>query len=397
MKKKILSVMLAICVLIPCVATALFAYAQGDIINLSLNVKVASKIDEVGDVVWYQYTPTITGTYSFLSYSVPETEAYLYVKSVDESTGEESFEQLDYARIDKENYVDNEHNRNQFCLTHHLEAGVTYYFTAGWHYEKTYPVSLTVMLRCDSYDQQIVDHLEIFSDVELSAYNDGQWTEGNDGELYYLYNLSKIISSMVINVYYCDGRVVGGTGATKIDGYQVMFNHTQSANHWYPQSSDLYSANTLRVSFLDAYVDLDINIASSDYQPIKGNVVDDAGNGIMSAKIYVDGTKVATSDRYGRFAFSVEVGAHDMEVASSNSVARKGTIDISKVDLANDFSDIKVDLVNIDYVDDDVINAKDFAYITKNFSDTQLEQLTQQFEGLINFDTLDYPPLTYSN
>jgi hypothetical protein len=202
---------------------------------------------------------------------------------------------------------------------------------------------------------------------------------------------------MVINVYYCDGRVVGGTGATKIDGYQVMFNHTQSANHWYPQSSDLYSANTLRVSFLDAYVDLDINIASSDYQPIKGNVVDDAGNGIMSAKIYVDGTKVATSDRYGRFAFSVEVGAHDMEVASSNSVARKGTIDISKVDLANDFSDTKIDLVNIDYVDDDVINAKDFAYITKNFSDTQLEQLTQQFEGLINFDTLDYPPLTYSN
>ncbi len=58
----------------------------------------------------------------------------------------------------------------------------------------------------------------------------------------------------------------------------------------------------------------------------------------------------------------------------------------------NDFAPIEV--VNLDYVNDGTINAKDLVHIIKNFSGSELESKQQDFNEYINFDKSDYPSLS---
>ena len=192
MKKKIISVILAIVTVISCFAVAFNAY--GKIYELELGVKTTGVIDGEDDLIRFSFTPEESGTYSFLSYNVPATEAYLFVKEVDPETGYKEFVQLAYSNSDP-NYQENEHSNRQFCLTYHLEKGVKYYFDAGWYLSDTrVSGTITVMLRCDEYDV-VFDRIEATCPIMIDVYSDGSFSTDSNGEQYFLYNLSKVIAN----------------------------------------------------------------------------------------------------------------------------------------------------------------------------------------------------------
>lgn len=396
MKRKILSILLSICVLIPCISVSGSQSAFADEIQtIGLDIKVSQNIENSEDVIWYQYTPDFSGTYSFLAYSLYATKAYLYVKETDSQTGEEVYTELTHQMGNDPDYVENGHNFRQFCLTYDLEKGVTYYFTAGWEIPSKTPDNkkMTVMLRRDGYAEKLVDKLDVVCAVTLNAFKDGFWQKDINNEYFYYYNLGKIVSNTIITVHYADGRVVTSIGKDEIDGLPVKFLHEQYYKHWHPQSTSDYSNNALTVEFLDASAQVDIKINQSSYYAVKGKVLDYAGNPVKNASINYGKITFAKTDKDGDFAFGISPGTYEMNVSADYTIERMFNVNVASEYSANNFTSAPIKIVTCDYVNDGTINAKDYSYIIKNLTDSELNKQKLQFENVINFSKDNYEPL----
>lgn len=395
MKKKILAAVLAVCVVVSCLSIAISAFGS-TIHPLELDIQMTTKTDE-NRTSWYSYTPAISGTYSLLSYNTPATQCKLYIMEQNTDTGEEEYVLLSHAKSDKD-YEQNGHKERQFCLTYDLEKGTTYYYEAFYPFADT-PASMsgnmTVKLRCDEYKESIIDHIELSCPAALASCQNGWWNKDNStGEWYYVYNPQRIITNMTITVYYSNGDIkkVRGT-ETEIDGYPILFKHSQisTQEHWYPQESSKYTANTLTVSILDATADFDVPISLASYG-VSGKVVDYFGNPIKNAQVSAANQTLKT-DANGEFVFAASAGMIDMSITTDNAIARKIQVNVNKNFDKNNFLQSPVTLVTCDYVADGVINAKDNAYAAQTLSGDELDKAKIQLENNINFDSNSYESL----
>lgn len=394
MKKRALAVFMALCVVISCLSGTISAYATTR--TIQLDVRVTNMLDGSEDMNWYIYTPEVSGTYSFLSYNVYASEAYLFVKEKDPDTGKKIYTQLEYSNLSPDYKENGQSGILQFCLTYYLEAGVTYYFAAGWSHETTIDksTSMTVMLRCDAYGEKVIDSIDVSCPATLSAYIDGQWQKDTDGVSYFYYNLSRIMANITITIHYNDGSTSTVIGKDEIDGYDILFTHTQSVNHWYAQSTPEYTANTLTIKIADASVDFDVPIEISSMYAVKGTVVDTDGNPVANARIVSSNSNstLATTDANGKYYFASLTGKYNITVRCDNAVSRNVEMMVGTGQSGNSFEPIQI--VTCDYVDDEIINAKDYAYIVRNLSGSELDEKKEQFSNYINFSQDDYEPVT---
>lgn len=391
MNKKILSITLIITIVISSLAFSVFnAFAKTQ--SLILDLKTTSVIDGVDDMAWFIFTPEESGIYSFLSYNIPASEAYLFIKEIDPDTGAKKYTQLAYSNSD-DNYVENGHNNRQFCLTYHLEKGVTYYFTAGWFLsDSRVDGTTTVMLRCDSYDNEI-ESITAVCDAELEAYTDGVWKTDADNRQYYFYNISKLIPNTTVTIHYTDGNEFSIKGAEEIDGYKIKYTHTQATTHWYTQEDPNYTQNILTIEVLNTSVDINVNIIHGELYPVKGIVVDTIGNPVANAKIIKDSGIIAATDSEGKFVFNTNAGNSEYIITAPNAIDRTIEITTSANSDKNNFTEKPIALCTYDYVGDSVINAKDFALMTKNVPSEELDLIRENFAKHINFTKKDYPKL----
>lgn len=388
MKKRILSIFTAVCVIVSCCVISMSVSAS-TIHELKLN-EMKTTITDENKESWYTYTPVVSGTYSFLSYNKYRTEGRLFLKEINPDTGKEEFKQIVFAQGDK-NYQENEHNILQFCLTYELEKGTTYYFSAKWYDPNTPVQTMNVKLRCDSYSTSVIDHIELNCPATLSSYQNGIWNKDSvTGEMYFYYNINRIKTNMQITVYFTNGDVQKVTGADSIGEYDINYNHTQSENHWYPKESSKYTGNTLTVSILDVSADFEVPIDLGAYA-VAGRVVDFNGEPVKNAKINAGGV-VYKTDLNGAFAYSA-YGDHEILVYTDNALERKVHVVLGAKADVNDFSASPVEIVSCDYVHDGVINAKDYSFITKKLTGEELDKQQMQFEKVINFSEQDYNTL----
>lgn len=394
MKKRALAVFMALCVVISCLSGTISAYATTR--TIQLDVRVTNMLDGSEDMNWYIYTPEVSGTYSFLSYNVYASEAYLFVKEKDPDTGKKIYTQLEYSNLSPDYKENGQSGILQFCLTYYLEAGVTYYFAAGWSHETTIDksTSMTVMLRCDAYGEKVIDSIDVSCPATLSAYIDGQWQKDTNGVSYFYYNLSRIMANITITIHYNDGSTSTVIGKDEIDGYDILFTHTQSVNHWYAQSTPEYTANTLTIKIADASVDFDVPIEISSMYAVKGTVVDTDGNPVANARIVNSNSNstLATTDANGKYYFASLTGKYNITVRCDHAVSRNVEMMVGTGQSGNSFEPIQI--VTCDYVDDEIINAKDYAYIVRNLSGSELDEKKEQFSNYINFSQDDYEPVT---
>lgn len=394
MKKRALAVFMALCVVISCLSGTISAYATTR--TIQLDVRTTNMLDGSEDMNWYIYTPEVSGTYSFLSYNVYASEAYLFVKEKDPDTGKKIYTQLEYSNLSPDYKENGQSGILQFCLTYYLEAGVTYYFAAGWSHETTIDksTSMTVMLRCDAYGEKVIDSIDVSCPATLSAYIDGQWQKDTNGVSYFYYNLSRIMANITITIHYNDGSTSTVIGKDEIDGYDILFTHTQSVNHWYAQSTPEYTANTLTIKIADASVDFDVPIEISSMYAVKGTVVDTDGNPVANARIVSSNSNstLATTDANGKYYFASLTGKYNITVRCDNAVSRNVEMMVGTGQSGNSFEPIQI--VTCDYVDDEIINAKDYAYIVRNLSGSELDEKKEQFSNYINFSQDDYEPVT---
>lgn len=399
MKRKIISIVATVCIIISCLSVSISAFATTRYIEL--NVKTTNILDGTEDMNRYIFTPEISGTYSFLSYNIYASEAYLYVKEKDPVTLKKVFTQLEYSNTSPNWEKNGQPNILQFCLTYHLEAGVTYYFDAGWREDYTYDKArnMTVMLRCDEYDSNVIESIDLSCPAQLSAYTDGYWSTDSNGSQFYCYEISKIYSNMKITVHYSDGSTSTVTGADEIDGHEIVYLHDQTANHWYPQASDEYTANTLTVKIADASAEFDVPIKISAIYSVKGTVVDYAGKPVKNAKIINSNTNtlITSTDSSGKFVCGLNSGLYSITVKNDSSIDRNITMTVSALNNGNDFTEVPIKLATCNYIDDDIINAKDYSFIIKNLTDEELDNQKAQFKNLINFTKEDYEPLHLAN
>lgn len=392
MKKKILSIVLSVCVLICSLAVGFTSYAKSE--KLVLDTLFTNSIEGEQDKIWYIYTPQYSGTYSFLSYSVRKAEAYLMIRETDEN-GLRQFKTIAYSNSDP-NYEANEHNEYQFCLTYHLDAGETYYFLAGWQFDTTSSSTMKVKLRCDEYDSQAIRDIKVSCTASLTYYTDGEWKTDSESKPYFYYNCSKIIQNMTVTLIYKDGHTSSVTGQDKIDGYDIKYSHDQVNTHWYiATDTQNYTANILTVSVLNVSTDYNVNINSGAMCIVKGKVTDCFDNNpVQNATIKINRSVVTKTNDKGEFSFAYSAGRYTMDIEAENAIPRSVTltIDITN-DEKNNHISTPVQLLMIDYVDDDIINGMDYAYIRKKLSGSVRDIQTKKFSEYAGFTQADYSPV----
>ena len=79
MRKRLLSLLTAIIVVLAFVGYC-FTSSAKTFQNIKLDVIYTDSFSGEGDMIWYTYTPEDSGTYSFISYTVAKTIAYLYTR-----------------------------------------------------------------------------------------------------------------------------------------------------------------------------------------------------------------------------------------------------------------------------------------------------------------------------
>ncbi len=385
MKKKIISAILITAVIVSSLMLSFTALASSQ--QLTLDTKVTTTISGADDLEWFYYTPEKSGTYSFLTYNTPRSCAYLFVRETDEETGERTYVQLAYNSGDSD-YEANGHNQYQVCLTYHLEAGTTYYYAAGWWLSTQTYSTFTVMLRCDSYDEDVIDSIEITSVPSLEAYVDGEWRTDADGYSYFWYDTSKLYSNLEIEITYLDGTVVTVTGSDEVDGSTFTYSDNQYYTHWYPTSEDDYTDNTFTIQLLDATASAEASIVVGDRYLVKGTVVNRVGYPVENAEISLGSSIVGYTDSDGSFSVYTSAGSKKLSVSTDTSIDYEEYINVSTS--TNDFTDTPFVICNCDYVNDGYINAKDYSYIVNNFSGDELEKISEEFANSINFSKDKY-------
>lgn len=389
MKKKIISLFLALIIAIGSLTVSFVAFASSR--TLILGTKITSAIDGEDDLCRFIFTPSESGTYSFLSYNVPASEAYLFVRENED--GKKVYRQLAYSNSDP-NYKENGHNQLQFCLTYHLEKGVKYYFDASWYLSDSRTSgNFTVMLRCDVYDSE-VETLTVLNDSKLSIYSDGEWQTDADGNRYFYYNISKIISNLSVTVTYADGRSVTSVGEDTVDGYKIDYKQNQAYVHWYPKSSPDYKSNILTVSVLGKSVDIEIEIEPNSMNLVNGKVVDMLKEPVQNAKIKLNGTVLASTDSNGEFWFYSNSSVLEYSVSLDNAIKREFTMLISVDDKKNDYRNLPIEICTADFSGDGFVNAKDYVMMKKSLKGEEFEKVYLQYKKCVNFSKTNYPKLT---
>lgn len=404
MKKKILAI---ICVLAIVLSTLALAFNSVAATFRQIDLDVLYETATVGeeDMVWYSYTPQVSGVYSFVSYSTGKSKAYLYTMETDEF-GIRSYKGLAFADASDPNYMDEDvrtftynnksytHSATAFRLTYHLDAGTTYYYSAGWTVNSQASGTMRVRLKADSYDTSALKSVTASCSATLTAYTDGEWKTDINGKNYYFYNISKIIQNMVVTLHYEDGTTVtSNVGANTVDNYKINYTHNQSNIHWFSQSSSTYVSNAITITVGNVSTDYDVIIKVGSLYPATGKVCDYiTGDPIQNATITIDNTRVATTNENGEFAFVYKSGYFWAFVDAPHSIKRKVLIGVN-AGKANDYTLNPIGVASCDYINDGIINAKDFAYI-KKLPSSQQEKAKQSFNGTINFKQSSYPSLS---
>ena len=376
--KRAVSFLVVIAILAFSLAFCLNGFAKTNT-DISLDVLYIDTTNGGEDKVWYTFTPQESGNYAFISYSVGKSEAYLFTRTINED-GSKTYNQIAYAPAKDDNNKEHfynfsylgtnyTHGSTAFYMPCYLKAGTKYYFAAGWAYDSTSSGSIRARLTNIDYDDVSIESINVSCPSVLSAYTDGEWQIDDNGENYFHYSYSKIIQNMTITVKYKDGTesTAAGTSDT-IDGYSISFNQKQNINHWYPQNSDEYVKNTLTVTVGTVSTDYDVVIITSAMFGVKGRVVDYVTNEpIANASIAINSQAVATTDKNGNFAFVYSAGNFNISIRTINSVDYFGTLLVDANNASNNNHTANpYKLANCDYVNDEIINAKDYAYAKKN-------------------------------
>ncbi|MCM1114170.1 MAG: hypothetical protein NC397_01590 [Clostridium sp.] len=383
MKKRVISLVLASAIILSSIALSFYAYASSR--QLTLNVKSTAVINGANDLEWFYYTPDESGLYSLLSYNTPKSQAYLFVMEEDKDTHIRQMVNLAYSNSDP-NWEKNGHGNLQFCLTYHLDAGVTYYYAVGWYMaESRVDGSTTVMLRCDAYDSNAIESIDFSCPAELDVYMNGAWENDAKGNEYFKYNLSRLTSNSVVTVHYSNGTSSTVYGKNEVDGYRISYIDNQYEKHWYPENDPNYNGNIFTVKILDKTASCSIKVSSSSRYLVKGVIHNTIGEPVDNATISNNGQKLAVTDINGQFSFYMISGAHTFNISTASSIDRDVLMTISASADNNDFTDSPFVLCNCDYVKDGYVNAKDFAYILKNKIDAQ-----DEYKASINFNRDSY-------
>lgn len=387
MKKKLISILLIIVIILSSLALSITALASSQ--ELFLNQMATTAMSGVDDLEWFWYKPDQSGLYSFLSYNVPKCEAYLMTREIDPDTGKKKITTLDYAAPGNDpDYKKNNHNEFQFCLTYHLEAGTTYYFAVGWYKSTQTSTQFNVMLRCDSYDENAIESIEISNVPDLIAYDNGEPRIDQNSRSYFYYYTSAIIRNSTVTINFTNGKSISQTGATEIAGYKIMYIDNQYYNHWHPNSAPEYTKNTITVQVLDKTATANVNIIIGAQYFVTGRVVNLAGQAVENALITTNGSKKAYTDSDGYFSFYSTTGSKTLAISTATSIDLSVPLIVGSEKL--DLTKTPYVLCNCDYVRDGYVNAKDFSFIVHNYSGTELENLKEEFRASINFSKDKY-------
>lgn len=387
--KKALAVILALALIISSFSIGLFN-ASAKTQAIILDTEIVNTTDGTNDKNWYYFTPEQTGLYTFLSYNrLLYAEAYLF------SFGDKEFTQLAYSNLSPNYAYYGQPNKYQFCISYKLEAGKTYYYAAGWDSDKV-KGDMTVKLIYEGGDEDVIDSIDVECSADLTWYTDGTWETDSGGEKYFNYNYSKILRNMVVILNYKNGATSkSAVGANTVDGYTINFIQNQSENHWYAQADERHTQNTLTVKILNVSKDYDVVINQSALFTVRGAVCDYIGKeAIEGAVISINGNIAATTDSGGEFSFVSAPGVFNASVSGSNIITREITITVNVDRDANDHRGNPIGVVSCDFVVDGIINAKDFAYIQRNFSGTEKATQSARFSKLINFNTDKYTKIS---
>lgn len=385
MKKRIISILMVCAILLSTLAFSLTAFASSQ--RLYLDVKATAVMNGVDDLEWFYYTPDKSGLYTFASYNVAASKAHLFIKEYDEQTNMEKYVWLAGADdTSNPNYP----SSRQFSLTYHLEAGVKYYYAAGWVSENRTDGTMTVMLTCDSYDENAIESIEASCPVVYDVYLDGGWQNDANDQRYFKYNISKIIKNTTVTVHYSNGKSSTVTGQETVDGYNIKYIDNQDKKHWYPASDPNYTGNEITVQILDKTTKMNITVSSTARYLVKGKVLNLANQPVKNAALSVNSTELAFTDENGLFSFYISGGNHSLKISAPNSIDRVTPILVAAQIDGNDWIDNPFYLCNCDYVRDGIVNAKDFAYIIKNVPADMQEQVKAEFRASINFTEDDY-------
>jgi hypothetical protein len=399
--KKLISFILAVVIIVSSFAFSFVTYAKSLTIEKLLNDSTAYKYsittDGNEDLALFLFTPDASGTYSFLSFNTRKSVGYLLTRDLDTKV----YTTLAMSNSN-DNYVeDGQKNSYQFRITYHLEAGTTYYLQAGWWSDNTISTTSATMnvgvRREAADDEDLIDHIEVQCDANLTWYTDGYWSRDANDLPYYHYNISKLIANMIVTIYYTDGYVSSSKiGSTTVDGYNISYYHDQYNTHWYSDKDSNYTgSNTLSVVVLNQRVDYNVVIEEGSLFMVKGKVVDYVtGEPINNATITISGATAGTTDADGNFKFGYSAGSYSATVKADNAIERNFIITIEANNTNNDKTDTPIPIAVGDYVTDGIINAKDFAYIYNTFTgDTRTSEL-QKFKSQINITNSSYPQLS---
>lgn len=402
MKKKIISAILTAAIIISSFALSLTAFASSQ--ELKLNVKTTTMMSGVDDLEWFYFTPEQSGIYSFMSFNVPKSDGYLFIKEIDPETNRKEYKQLAYAPpyIDIEPDKDkreemnlphyNDYGRNvaQFCLTYHLEAGTRYYFAAGWYLSTQTRQQFDVMLVCDSYDNNRIESVEVLDMPDLTAYTGGEWRKDKNGKEYFHYFLSEIEANTTIKINYLYGDSVIVTGKSEIDDCKITYYENQNEEHWYPENDLNYSGNRITVRILDIEAAANVNVDLGDRISVYGKVVNLANQPVENAVVSIDGVKTYTNAD-GIFNIYSAAGYKNIGISTDTSIDLDKAVLVSAD--SNDLIQQSFILCNCDFVKDGYVNAKDYSYIIKNYSGEELDKLEKEFQASINFSADEYEKL----
>lgn len=386
MKKRIISIILVIVIIISSLALSITAFGSSK--ELKPDIMASTIMSGKDDLEWFYFTPSESGVYSLLSYNDYPSHAFLYTREKKDN-GDIDLVKHAYANKD-ENYEENGHNSRQFCLTYHLDAGVTYYYAVGWYLSDTDVSSMQVMLRNDYYDVDIIERIELSQPVALELYNDGIWARDAENQRYYRYNTSKILANLKITIHFTDGTSVTAPASDRIGDYPVTFVDNQYESHWYPDYDDNYSGNIFTVKVLNKTASVNVPIIAGTRYYTKGRVVDMAGNTVANADVAVNRINTTTTDENGEFSLYLPTGVSNIDISAEHSIARRIQLTVSVNKDENDYTKTPFEICNCDYVDDDVINAKDFAFIKKNVRGAEQDRALSEFANSINFTQNDY-------
>lgn len=390
-EKRLISFSLVIAIVLCLFSAGINAFAKSQ--RLILDVMYSDTLSGNEDLIWYIYTPEVSGTYSFLSFNVPHSEAYLFTKESNEDQTQKVMTQLAYSSMSPDFRARGQGGIIQFCLTYHLEAGTTYYYAAGWWSSERSGGTMNVKLTCDEYDDVSIERIDLSSLVSFEENTNGTWETDSSGQEYYSYNYSRILSNLTVKVTYKDGTVSTVTGKDEIDGHPIVYSTNQAEEHWYPESNENYTGNVITVTIMGFSADYNAVITESTYKSVKLKVVDySMGVALSGVTLECDGQSAVT-DANGIAELSLLRGDNSVTVSDMFAIKRTVTVNPNIEGNILNFTSQEIRLVTGDYNGDGVINGKDYAYILKNFKGDTLAYEKIKFKKQINFKEDSYPQL----